>query len=150
MNLILNFFSRDTFDLVNPFIVYCDGSFRKLFKYQNIMVLIYHILSYLASSHSGEEMIFMAFSTRVCEHPQFELLHLLSEFYKGSSLTLSINFLILNIWLFIEANIFKAYFSQYHTPLDHQGCSLKRAYKLTSHNIILPQIIIGLFIEASI
>jgi hypothetical protein len=76
------------------------------------MVLIYHISSYLASSHSGEEVLFMAFSTRVYEHPQFELLHLLSELYNGSSLTLSIDFLI--------------------------------------HNIILPQIIIGLFIEASI
>jgi hypothetical protein len=53
----------------------------------------------------------MAFSTRVYEHPQFELLHLLSELYKGYSLTLSIDFLILNIWLFIEASILKAYFS---------------------------------------
>jgi hypothetical protein len=58
----------------------------------------------------------MAFSIGVCEHPQFELLHLLSELYKGYSLTLSINFLILNIWLFIEASILKTYFSQYHTP----------------------------------
>jgi hypothetical protein len=66
----------------------------------------------------------MAFSTVVYEHPQFELLHLLSEPYKGRSSTLSIDFLIidfliLNIRLFIEASIFKAYFSQYHTPLDH-------------------------------
>jgi hypothetical protein len=41
----------------------------------------------------------MAFSTGVYEHPQFELLHLLSELYKGSSLTLSIDFLIHNIIL---------------------------------------------------
>jgi hypothetical protein len=61
------------------------------------MVLIYHISSYLASSHSGEEILFMALSTEVYEHPQFELLQLLSEFYKGYSLTLSIDFLILNI-----------------------------------------------------
>jgi hypothetical protein len=61
----------------------------------------------------------MAFSIGMYEHPQFELLHLLSELYKGYSLTLSINFLILNIWLFIEASILKAYFSQYHTPPDH-------------------------------
>jgi hypothetical protein len=53
----------------------------------------------------------MAFSIGVYEHPQFELLHLLSELYKGYSLTLSIDFLILNIWLFIEASILKAYFS---------------------------------------
>jgi hypothetical protein len=39
----------------------------------------------------------MAFSIGVYEHPQFELLHLLSELYKGYSLTLSIDFLILNI-----------------------------------------------------
>jgi hypothetical protein len=39
----------------------------------------------------------MAFSTGMYEHPQFELLHLLSEFYKGSSLTLFIYFLIHNI-----------------------------------------------------
>jgi hypothetical protein len=39
----------------------------------------------------------MAFSIGVYEHSQFELLHLLSELYKGSLLTLSINFLILNI-----------------------------------------------------
>jgi hypothetical protein len=32
--------SRATFYLVNPFVVYCDGSFRKFSKYQNIMVLI--------------------------------------------------------------------------------------------------------------
>jgi hypothetical protein len=61
----------------------------------------------------------MAFSTGVYEHPQFELLHLLSELYKGYSLTLFIDFLILNIWLFIKESILKAYFSQYHTPLDH-------------------------------
>jgi hypothetical protein len=36
----------------------------------------------------------MIFSTGVYEHPQFELLHLLSELYKGSSLTLSLDFLI--------------------------------------------------------
>jgi hypothetical protein len=56
----------------------------------------------------------MAFSTGVYEHTQFELLHLLSELYKRYSLTMFIDFLILNIWLFIEA-----YFSQYHTPLHH-------------------------------
>jgi hypothetical protein len=39
----------------------------------------------------------MAFSTGVYEHPQFKLLFLLSEFYKGSSLNLSIYFLILNM-----------------------------------------------------
>jgi hypothetical protein len=39
----------------------------------------------------------MTFSTGVYEHPQYELLHLLSELYKGSSLTLSIDFLILAI-----------------------------------------------------
>jgi hypothetical protein len=39
----------------------------------------------------------MAFLIRVYEHPQFKLLHLLSELYKGYSLTLSIDFLILNI-----------------------------------------------------
>jgi hypothetical protein len=39
----------------------------------------------------------MAFSTGVYEHPQFELLYLLNELYKGSSLTLSIDFLILAI-----------------------------------------------------
>jgi hypothetical protein len=61
------------------------------------MVLICHISSYLASSHSGEKVLFMAFLIRVYEHPQFELLHLLSELYKGYSLTLSIDFLILNI-----------------------------------------------------
>jgi hypothetical protein len=61
----------------------------------------------------------MAFSIRVYEHPQFDLLHLLNELYKGYSLTLSIDFLILNIWLFIEVSILKAYFSQYHTPPDH-------------------------------
>jgi hypothetical protein len=61
----------------------------------------------------------MAFSTGVYEHPQFELIHLLSELYKSSSLTLSIDFLILNICLFIEVNILKAYFSQCHTPSDH-------------------------------
>jgi hypothetical protein len=61
----------------------------------------------------------MAFSIRVYEHPQFKLLHLLSEFYKGSLLTLFIDFLILNIVLIIELNILKAYFSQYHTPSDH-------------------------------
>jgi hypothetical protein len=54
----------------------------------------------------------MTFSTGVYEHLQFELLHLLSELYKDSSLTLSIEFLV--------------------------------------HNIILLQIIIGLFIKASI
>jgi hypothetical protein len=64
-------------------------------------------------------MLFVAFSTGVYEHPQFELLYLLSEFYKGYSLTLSIDILILNIWLFIEASILKAYLSQYHTPPDH-------------------------------
>jgi hypothetical protein len=32
---------------------------------------------------------------------------------------LSIDFFIINIGLFIEVNILKAYFSQYHTPLDH-------------------------------
>jgi hypothetical protein len=32
---------------------------------------------------------------------------------------LSIDFHILNICLFIEVNIFKTYFSQYHTPPDH-------------------------------
>jgi hypothetical protein len=58
----------------------------------------------------------MAFSTGVYEYHQFELVHLLSELYKVSSLTLSIDFLILNMWLFIEASIFKTYFSQYHTP----------------------------------
>jgi hypothetical protein len=62
----------------------------------------------------------MAFSIGVYVHPQFELLHLLSELYKGYLLTLSIDFLILNIWLFIEATILKVYFSQYHTPPDHQ------------------------------
>jgi hypothetical protein len=61
----------------------------------------------------------MAFSIGVYEHPQFELLHLLSEFYKGYSLTLSIDFLILNIWLFIEASILKTYYSQYYTPPNH-------------------------------
>jgi hypothetical protein len=70
----------------------------------------------------------MTFSTGVYEHPQFKLLHLLSELYKGSSLTLSIDFLILVIL---------------YSPRSSQGCSLKRAYKLTSHNIILPQIITG-------
>jgi hypothetical protein len=40
MNLILNIPSRATFYLVNPFIVYRDGSFRKFSKYQNIIVLI--------------------------------------------------------------------------------------------------------------
>jgi hypothetical protein len=64
-------------------------------------------------------MLSVAFSTGVYEHPQFELLYLLSEFYKGYSLTLSIDILILNIWLFIEASILKAYLSQYHTPPDH-------------------------------
>jgi hypothetical protein len=39
----------------------------------------------------------MTFSTGVYEHPYFELLHLLSELYKGSLLTLSIDFLILAI-----------------------------------------------------
>jgi hypothetical protein len=53
------------------------------------MVLIQHISSYLASCHSGEEVLFMAFSIGVYEHPQFELLHLLSELYKGSSHRLS-------------------------------------------------------------
>jgi hypothetical protein len=41
----------------------------------------------------------MVFSTGVYEHPQFELLHLLSELYECSSLTLSIYFLIHNIIL---------------------------------------------------
>jgi hypothetical protein len=61
----------------------------------------------------------MAFSIGVYKHHQFELLHLLSELYKGYSLTLSIDILILNIWLFIEASRLKLYFSQYHTPPDH-------------------------------
>jgi hypothetical protein len=68
----------------------------------------------------------MAFSTGVYEHPQFELLHLLSELYKGSSLPLYIDFRILNIWLFMQVYL-----------------------KLTSHNIILSQIITRLFIKAS-
>jgi hypothetical protein len=63
MNLILKVLSRATFVLVNPLIVYCDGSFRKFSKYQNIVVLIQHISSCLASSHSDEEVLFMAFST---------------------------------------------------------------------------------------
>jgi hypothetical protein len=70
----------------------------------------------------------MTLSTEVYEHPQFELLQLLSEIYKGSSLTLSIDFLILTISYSLRSS---------------QGCSLKRAYKLTSHNIIPPQIITG-------
>jgi intein-encoded DNA endonuclease-like protein len=60
-------------------IVYYNDSFRKFSKYQNIMVLILRISSYLASSHSNEEVLFMAFSTGVYEHSQFELLHLLNE-----------------------------------------------------------------------
>jgi hypothetical protein len=70
----------------------------------------------------------MTFSTGVYEHPQFKLLQLLSELYKGSSLTLSIDFLILTIL---------------YSPRPSQGCSLKQAYKFTSHNIILPQINTG-------
>jgi hypothetical protein len=61
----------------------------------------------------------VAFSTGVYEHLQFELLHLLSEPYKGRSSTLSIDIIFLNIGLFIEVSIFKSYFSQHHTPLDH-------------------------------
>jgi hypothetical protein len=67
----------------------------------------------------------MAFSTGVYEYPQFELLHLLSETYKGCSSTLSIDFLILNIELLIEASILTCSYS-----------------KLTSHNIVLLQIIL--------
>jgi hypothetical protein len=68
----------------------------------------------------------MAFLIGVYEHPQFKLLHLLNGLYKSYSLTIYIDFLILNIWLFIEAGILKAYFSQYHTPprLSH-ACLLK-------------------------
>jgi hypothetical protein len=39
----------------------------------------------------------MAFSTGVYEHLYFELLHLLIKLYKGSLLTLFIDFLILTI-----------------------------------------------------
>jgi hypothetical protein len=81
----------------------------------------------------------MVVSTGVYEHPQFKLLHLRSELYKGYSLTLSIDFLIFNIWLFIEVSILETYFSQYHTPRSSQVCLLKRAYKLTSYNIIPPR-----------
>jgi hypothetical protein len=42
-------------------------------------------------------VLFVTFLTGVYEHPQFKLLYLLSEFYKGSLLTLSIVFLILVI-----------------------------------------------------
>jgi hypothetical protein len=42
-------------------------------------------------------VLFTTFSTGVYENPQFKLLHLLSELYKDFSLTLSIDFLILNI-----------------------------------------------------
>jgi hypothetical protein len=87
----------------------------------------------------------MTFSTGVYEHPQFELFYLLSKLYKGCPLTLSIDFLILNIWLFIEASIFKTYFSQYHTPLyhhrvvhwsEHISLRLTISYPLYHHRVV--------------
>jgi hypothetical protein len=79
----------------------------------------------------------MAFSTGVYEHPQFELLYLLSEIYKGSSLTMSIDFLILAILYFSRSSQGKiiCLFSLKH-----------RAWIST----LLPQIITGLFTEADI
>jgi hypothetical protein len=75
---------------------------------------------------------------------------LLSEFYKGSSLTLSIDFLILAILYSPRSSQGKIIrlFSLKHRvwistlpppPRSLQGYSLKRTYKLTSHNIILPR-----------
>jgi hypothetical protein len=92
----------------------------------------------------------VAFSTGVYEHPQFELLYLLSELYKGSSLTLSIDFLILAILCYSSDHHRERQYVSFllsiefgslrYSPRSLQDYSLKRhiAYKLTSHNIILP------------
>jgi hypothetical protein len=87
-------------------------------------LLIQHISSYLASIHLDEEVLFMIFLIGVHDHPKFKLLHIFSELYKGCTSTLSIDFLIHNIEPLIEAGIltrsyYKAYLSQYSTPLDH-------------------------------
>jgi hypothetical protein len=60
----------------------------------------------------------------VYEHLQFELLHLFSVLYKDCTSTLSIDFLILNIELFIKASVLTRFYS-----------------KVTYHNIVLPHII---------
>jgi hypothetical protein len=75
-------------------------------KYQNIMVLIYHISSYLASSYSDGEVLF---------HVLFNYFTYSVNFIRP----LSIDLPILNIGLFIEVNILKSYLSQYHTPPNH-------------------------------
>jgi hypothetical protein len=61
------------------------------------MVLIYHTSSYLASSHSYEEVLF---------HGLFNYFTYSVNFIRA----LSLDFSILNIGLFTEVNILKAYF----------------------------------------